>query len=132
MNICNGGFLEATGHSLPVEHFYKFHKFKREVAKVNHVLGEAQADLFKECKIDPRKFNEAPKEDQKRFKEANKALLEEDAGIEVKARIPIEFYKKLYDENVKDGRDIFADVEVEAIVIDNLFIENVEEPNDEK
>ena len=127
MNICNGGFLEATGHSLPVEHFYKFHKFKREVAKANRVLGEAQADLFKECKIDPCKFNEAPKEDQKRFKEANKALLEEDAGIEVKARIPIEFYKALYDENKTERLDIFASPDVEAVILDNLFTEIKEE-----
>ena len=91
------------------------------------MLGEAQADLFKECKIDPCKFNEAPKEDQKRFKEANIALLEEDAGIEVKARIPIEFYKAFYDENKTERLDIFASPDVEAVILDNLFTEIKEE-----
>jgi len=121
--ICNGGFLAATGHSLPVEHFYKFHKFKREVAKVNRAIGQAQADLLKDCGIDREKFGEAPAEALERFNAANNALREEDAGIKVKSRIPMECYKAFYDENNKEGRDIFADMDVEAIIIDNLFKE---------
>lgn len=132
ITLCNGGFLAATGHCLPVEHYYKFYKFKRAVANANRAIGTAQADLLHDCGIDPTKFGEAPAEALERFNTANNALRDEDSGVEVSCRIPAEFYKKLYDENVKDGRDIFADVEVEAIVIDNLFIENMEEPNDEK
>lgn len=121
--ICNGGFLAATGHSLPVEHFYKFHKFKREVAKVNRAIGQAQADLLKDCGIDPKKFNETPADVLERFNAANDALCQEDSGVKVKSRIPMECYKGFYDENNKDGHDIFANMDVEAIVIDNLFKE---------
>lgn len=121
ITLCNGGLLSATAHSIPVEHFYKWHRFKRVVESANRALGQAQMALLKDCGIEPDKFNEAPKEAIDRFGEANAALLAEDSGVEVKARIPFEFYKGLYDENKTEQRDIFAAGDVEAIVLDNLF-----------
>lgn len=124
ITLANGGFLTATGHSLPVEHFYKFHRFKRSVDKANRALGEAQAALLKDCGIDPTDIGAAPADAVARFNAANGALIGEDAGVEVKARIPMEFYKGIYDENKTDKGDIFADMEVESIVLDNLFTED--------
>jgi len=124
ITLCNGGFLTATAHTLPVEHFYKFHKFKRAVEKANRLLGEAQASLLKDCGIDPAKYGEAKPEDLERFKAANASLLDEDTGVEVKARIPFELYKGVYDENKTERGDIFADGEVEAVLLDNLFTED--------
>ena len=125
MTICTGGFLMATGHSLPVEHFYKFHRFKREVGKANRRLGEMQTDLLNECGIKPGKISEADAEAVDRFNAANNDLLDEDCGIEVKARIPFEFYKGVYDENrtTAGGQqmDIFSNISVEEIILDNLF-----------
>ena len=123
MTLCNGGFLIATAHSLPVEHFYKFHKFKREVSKANSRLGDMQKDLLRECGIDPEKVEESDEKAMERFNAGNKAILDEDAGVNVKARIPFECYKGVYDENKMDGRkiDIFANIEVENIILDNLF-----------
>lgn len=123
ITLCNGGFLAATGHSLPVEHFYKFHKFKRDVAQANRGIGKAQAALLKDCGIEPGKFADAPAEALERFNVANDALLAEECGVEVKARIPMSCYKGIYDENKTAERDIFADIAVEAIVLDNLFSE---------
>ena len=123
MTLCNGGFLIATAHSLPVEHFYKFHKFKREVGKANSRLGDMQKDLLRECGIDPEKVEEADEKAMERINAGNKAILDEDADVNVKARIPFECYKGVYDENKMDGRkiDIFANIEVENIILDNLF-----------
>lgn len=123
VTLCNGGFLAATGHSLPVEHFYKFHKFKRDVAKANRAIGEAQTDLMRDCGIDPAKFGEASSEALERFNAANNAMIQEDAGVEVKARIPMECYKEFYDENRTQRGDIFASFPVEDLVLDNLFTE---------
>ena len=123
ITLCNGGFLTATAHSLPVEQFYKFHKFKRAVEKANRALGEAQAALLKDCGIEPAKFGEAKPEEMERFNAANADLLGEDSGVEVKARIPFELYKGVYDENKTERGDIFADMTVEAVLLDNLFTE---------
>lgn len=123
ITLCNGGFLAATGHSLPVEHFYKFHKFRRAVERANRAIGEAQLALLKDCGIEPGKFGDAPAEALQRFNVANDALLAEESGVEVKARIPIALYKGIYDENKTAERDIFADIAVEVIVLDNLFSE---------
>ena len=128
ITLCNGGFLAATGHSLPVEHFYKFHKFRRAVERANRAIGEAQLALLKDCGIEPGKFGDAPAEALQRFNAANDALLAEDCGVEAKARIPLACYKGLYDENKTADRDIFADIAVEAVILDNLF---TEEENDE-
>ena len=125
MTLANGGFLAATGHSLPVEHFYKFHKFRRDVEKANTALGAKQHDLLAACELDPAHLADAPQEALDRFKAANADLLAEEVDVAAKARIPIEFYKGIYDENrrtVGDSTvDIFADINVEAIILDNLF-----------
>lgn len=121
--LANGGFLSATAHTLPLEHFYKFHRFKRAVERANRTLGEAQTALLQDCGIDPSRLAEADEDARARFHAANTALLNEDAAVEVKARIPFEFYKELYDENKTAARDIFANADVEAVVLDNLFSE---------
>lgn len=122
ITLCNGGLLVAVAHSLPTEHFYKWHRFRRDVDKANRALGAEQIALLRECGID-RKIAEASPEAIARFEQANGALLEEDAGVSVKARIPFEFYKGVYDENRTEKGDIFADAAVEAIVLDHLFME---------
>ena len=123
ITLCNGGFLAATGHSLPAEHFYKFYRFRRAVERANRAIGEAQLALLKDCGIEPGKFADAPAEVLERFNVANDALLAEESGVEVKARIPIALYKGIYDENKTAERDIFADIAMEVIVLDNLFSE---------
>lgn len=123
ITLCNGGFLAATAHSLPVEHFYKFFRFKRAVEKANRHIGDAQTALLKECGIDPQKFSEAPEDKREEFVKANTLLLDEDSGVEVKARIPFACYKGVYDENRTQRGDIFADMSVEAVLLDNLFTE---------
>ena len=135
ITLANGGFLVATGHSLPVEHFYKFHKFRRDVEKANSALGAQQADMLRDCGIDPSKMSEASSDALARFNAANDDLLDEEALVSVKARIPFECYKGIYDENRRtlNGQpvDIFADINVENVVLDNLFTEpeNQEEEN---
>lgn len=124
ITLCNGGFLTATAHTLPVEYFYKWHKFKRAVERANRALGEAQAALLRDCGIEPSKFSEADKECRSRFNSTNAQLLDEDSGVEVKARIPFACYKGIYDENKTECGDIFADGEVEAVLLDNLFTED--------
>lgn len=126
ITLCNGGFLTATAHSLPVEHFYKWHKFKRAVERANKALGEAQVALLKDCGVDPTKLAEAKPEDRERFAAANNSLLGEDSGVVVKARIPFACYKGIYDENQTERGDIFADMNVEAVLLDNLFTEENE------
>ena len=121
ITLCNGGFLAATGHSLPVEHFYRFCRFRHAVERANRAIGEAQLALLKDCGIEPGKFADAPAEALERFNVANDALLAEESGVDVKARIPIALYKGIYDENKTAERDIFADIAMEVIVLDNLF-----------
>lgn len=131
ITLCNRGFLVATAHSLPDEHFYKFFRFKRAVEKANRHIGAAQTALLKECGIDPQKFQEAPEDKREEFVKANTLLLEEDSGVEVKARIPFACYKGVYDENRTQRGDIFADMSVESVLLDNLFTEPEEGEGDE-
>ena len=131
ITLCHGGFLVATAHSLPDEHFYKFFRFKRSVEKANRHLGDAQTALLKDCGIDPAKFGEASDEAREKFAKANALLLEEDSGVEVKARIPFALYKGVYDENRTQRGDIFADMSVESVLLDNLFTEPEEGEGDE-
>lgn len=119
MTLANGGFLTATAHCLPVEHFYKFHKFRRSVDKALNALSESQKDLLRDCGIDPDNIDGADKESLERFNAANEKILAEDAGVEVKARIPFDFFKAFYDEN----GSLFANIQVETVVLDNLFEE---------
>lgn len=124
MTLCNGGFFAATAHSLPTEHFYKFFKFKRDVIKANRNLAEMQEQLINE--FDIRNIKDEEDEKINKFHEANNKVLSEDADVTVKSRIPFEFYKGIYDENretsfVGQKVDIFADPNVEAIILDQLF-----------
>lgn len=119
MTLANGGFLTATAHCLPVEHFYKFHKFRRSVDKALNALSESQKDLLRDCGIDPDNTDGADKESIDRFNAANEKILAEDAGVEVKARIPFDLFKAFYDEN----GNLFANIQVETAVLDNLFEE---------
>lgn len=124
------GFLLATGHSLPVEHFYKFVKFKRGVQKAYEAITKAQRDFMREVGIEERDFSNPgtiSKEKADRFNASNSALLDEDVEFECPAKIPMEYYKGFYDENKTDKGDIFANPLVENIILDNLFIENNEE-----
>lgn len=131
ITLCNGGFLAASAHSLPEEHFYKFFRFKRAVEKTNRNIGDAQKALLKECGIDPQKFSEAPEDKREEFVKANDRLLDEECGVEVKARIPFALYKGVYDENLTQRGDIFADIAVESVLLDNLFTEPEEGEGDE-
>lgn len=119
MTLANGGFLTATAHCLPVEHFYKFHKFRRSVDKALNALAESQKALMRDCGIEPGDIEKADKEKIDRFNEANAKILAEDAGVEVKARIPFDLFKAFYDEN----GSLFANIQVETAVLDNLFEE---------
>ena len=134
VTLANGGFLAATAHSLPVEHFYKFHRFKRAVEKANAAISAQQVDLLRDCGIDASKVSiaadkltDAEREAQARFFAANAVLVEEESPVEVRARIPFECYKGVYDENRRTVNgvavDIFANMDVEAIVLNNLFTE---------
>lgn len=123
ITLANGGFLVATAHCLPEEHFYKFHKFRRAVERAVRAISDSQAALMRDCGIDPEKFTEAPAKKKERYYAANKALLDEDSDVKVNARIPFEFYKGVYDENQTEKVDIFANVTVESLIIENLFIE---------
>lgn len=128
LTIVKTGFLAATAHGLPAEQFYKFVKFKRAVQKAYEALDRAQRDFMREVEIEPEDFRNPggiPAARLERFNSLNEALLAEDANIPA-VRIPVKYYKPLYDENQKEvaGRtvDIFADPDVEAIILDNLFI----------
>jgi len=123
ITLCNGGFLAATAHSLPAEQFYKWHKFRRAIDRANRAIGMEQGALLSECGIDVSKIKETEPEAMSRFEKANGALLDEESTIRVKSRIPFELYKGVYDENRTDKGDIFANCEVEAILLDNLFTE---------
>lgn len=123
VTLYNGGFLAAAAHSLPTEHFYKFHRFKRDVAKALRVLAAEQEALMAEAGIKDGNFQEAAPDAIERYKTANNTLLSEDCAVTVKARIPFEFYRGIYDENKTATGDIFANSEVEDLVLDNLFME---------
>lgn len=125
ITLVNGGFLAATAHTLPVEHFYKWHRFKRDISKVNEAIGAEQADLLQDCGLDPTNLDDADPVALEKFSVANNALLNEESGVTVKSRIPFDFYKDIYDENRRtlNGQriDIFSNVDLETVVLANLF-----------
>lgn len=126
LTLVNGGILAATAHSLPVEHFYKWHKFRRALEKHYVAIDVEQKALMKNCGIDPASFNDAPQETLARFDEANAQLMNDEAPIQLPAPIPAEFYKGIYDENRAvpfAGRtvDIFSNLQVETAVLEYLF-----------
>ena len=146
LNLVNGGILAATAHSLPVEHFYKWFKLRRALEKAYLSLDQEQAVLMKECgvahemvNLKPEERKKLPVEDQEKiagFDVVNGKLLDEEAVIKLPARIPVEFYKGIYDENravpfAGVRVDIFANMAVEAIVLENVFTEMMEDEDDE-
>ena len=129
ITLGNSGFLAATGHSLPVEHFYKFVKFKRAVQKAYDAASKAQKDFRTEAGMAPEDLLPGAKPDAEkmaRYDALNEPYVEEEADMP-EVRIPIECYKGLYDENQKEvgGRryDIFANMAVEELILNNLFTE---------
>ena len=130
ITLVNGGILRATAHSLPVEHFYKWHKFRRELDREYRHIDEEQASLLQECGIVPGRINEASEEELLRFNEANRQLLDDDVTLNLPAPIPTEYYKGIYDENrevdLGNGKvDVFASLPVETIVLETLFVDNI-------
>ena len=122
ITLGNAGFFRAAAHSIPVEHFYKFVKWKRDLQKAYIEIGRTQEDFRKEAGIKMEDLQPDAKPDQEaleRYFALNEAFVNEDNPVTAK-RIPIEFYKGLYDEN----GDLFTDPDIEAIVLDNLFKED--------
>ena len=131
LTLVNGGILAATAHCLPVEHFYKWHKFRRALEKQYVAIDAEQKALMKDCGIEPSDFNNAPADARARFDEANAQLMNDDAPIQLPAPIPAEFYKGIYDENRAvpfAGRpvDIFSNLQVETALLDYLFTDKEE------
>lgn len=147
LKLVNGGILAATAHSLPVEHFYKWFKLRRELEKAYLSLDKEQAVLMKECGVTremvdlkPEERKKLPPEVQEKienFDVVNGKLLDEEATIKLPARIPVELYKGIYDENravpfAGVRVDVFANMAVEAIILETLFTEIKEDEDDEK
>ncbi len=123
INLCNAGFLTATGHSLPVEHFYKFIKWKRSAQKAYEEATKSQRAFLTEAGLtidDARPGANPDAEKAKRYNALNEAMLDEEVEMPA-VRIPLECYKGLYDENKTENGDLFANLLVEGIVLDNLF-----------
>lgn len=126
VTIVEGGLLAATAHSLPPEHFYKFVRFKRECRKAYQTISAAQRDFLAEAGIKPEEAarpESVPAKKWDAFVALNNAMLDEQAEI-TEARIPMKLYKGIYDENKTGEKDIFADMAVEDIILDNLFKED--------
>lgn len=123
INLCASGFLNATGHSLPAEHFYKFIKWKRAVRKACDAITKAESDFLNEVGLtldDVRPGAKPDKEKVELYNALRKAMLDEEVKLPA-VKIPVEFYKGLYDENKTENGDLFASMIVEEIVLDNLF-----------
>lgn len=139
--LVGAGILQVTGHSLPAEQYYKLIRWKQDIQRAYRVIGKAEEALIAEAGILPEEttqqggrlllkpLTEDGMEDTVRiglFNELREKLLDDEADIPQRAFIPMEYYKALYDENRKEIAgtpvDIFADTDVEALTIDNLFI----------
>jgi hypothetical protein len=120
IKLGNGGFLKASAHSIPVEHFYKFVKFKRAVQQAYERISKCQVAFLAETGLTPEVLRDGTADAEKleRYGSLNASLIDEETEIAV-ARIPVVCYKGLYDEN----GELFADPAIEAIVLDNLFTE---------
>ena len=132
ITLVQGGLMAASAHSLPVEHYYKFHKFRRAVARAYGELGKEQEELMKEMGVTQQMIN--TKQDDPAviaFDRANADLLEETVQMNLPARIPYEHYRGIYDENRTPRGDIFASFVVEELVLDNLFTEPTETVEDD-
>lgn len=120
--LANGGFLAATGHSLPDEQFYKWCKFRGMVNRAYQDLVAQRFVISQECGV-PIDSKEIPEDKEERVLSTFARLLDEEASVNLTDKIPIEYYKGVYDENRTDGRDIFSDIAVESVVLENLFCE---------
>ena len=85
ITLGNGGFLTATAHSLPVEHFYKFVKFKRAVQRAYEEISKAQVEFLAETGLTAEELRggDAPAEKIERYGTLNAALLAEQTEIAV-------------------------------------------------
>lgn len=119
--LATGGFLSASAHCLPSEHFYKWHRFRKYINLAYNNLMQQEKDLLEECEITDA--TKASPEKIIRFNETYRRVQEENVDIPSSDRIPFEFYKRIYDENKTDKRDVFADIAVETLVLDYLFEE---------
>lgn len=144
VNVVNAGILSATGHTLPEEEYYKFFKFKRSLKKLYDNFSNAETDLLKDIEISSDEIKQldgriiiAPRKEDgtidneklSKYYSAVKNLLEEDVTIDISKKIPIKYYKNIYDENCKEinGKkiDIFASNQLEDFIVDNLFEEEI-------
>ena len=121
ITLGNAGFFQAKAHSLPVEHFYKFLKFKRNVQKAYNEISKAQEDLMKEAGISRKDLmggENVDKDAIERYIALNGQLIAEDTVV-FAVRIPFELYKGVYDENGV----LFENPDVEGIILNHLFAE---------
>lgn len=143
ISVVNAGILEATGHSLPEGEYYKFFHFKRELRRVYEDFAEAESSLIKDLSNSPEEMKQAGDkvvfcplrkdgspdvERVTKFRTAVNSLMEETVTLKLPdEKIPLRYYKELYDENHKEvnGRkvDILATPAVEDFVVENLFAE---------
>ena len=120
VTLAKGDFLLATAHCLPADEFYKWYKFRRQIALALVDISKDESALREQCGI-PQGKTDVPQDAAARFMEVRKKLLDENIAIDISSRIPFKYYKEIYDENKTEGRDIFASAKVEMLVIDNLF-----------
>ena len=125
ITLVQGGLLAASAHSLPVEHFYKFHKFRRAISRAYDEIGREQRELMREIGVTQQQVADSRNQEPavEAFRKANDELLAEPAEVKLPARIPYEFYRGIYDENRTQCGDIFASFPIEDLVLDNLFTE---------
>lgn len=128
ITLVQGGLLAASAHCLPVEHYYKFHRFRRAVTRAWQELIREQNALMAEFGVTAEQVRTDKKNPSVvAFDKANELLLGEEPEMNLPARIPYELYRGLYDENRGPQGDIFASYFVEELVLDNLFTEPTEE-----
>ena len=142
ITVVNAGILNATGHSLPAGEFYKFFAFRRALRRIYDKFSEEESDLIKEVGISQEDMRQidgklvlSPKRADgsldaarlAKYKLSVDKLLAKKVKLDACKKIPLRYYKDLYDENRRkvDGRDvdIFASGIVEDFVLENLFEE---------
>lgn len=122
ITLVNSGFLLATAHSLPGEEFYKWYKFRRFVTNKLQSLADEQKAILEELNLKPDDKIEDPAL-RKQYEDCYNKMMNEEITFELPEKIPFEFYKALYDENKTESADIFANITVENLMLDNLFTE---------
>lgn len=138
ISLAQCGVLTVTAHDLSVSHAYKVYKLKKTIeAKVKDIqekekelltkIGIKDPQEFDKERAELRKVESRTAEQDERLDEMNKQaeayrrsqeeLLNQDNEIVLK-KLPYEEWKKLQDENHKDGKDIlsgFAEVALEGV-----------------